>query len=796
MGKSALKAGLTLALVLTLAAPARASGPGSVSPWYLDQYGGERADLPAIHDGRLGIVMARSPEPQLFIAWRILHGLKVGQAAGAALSIPCCNGPDDSYVPDAPPTGVSAWQDARKLIPGAPEIDYIQTEREGPNYTSTPNCFPDAFDTAAATLKARSAAHGAGSPEVRAWLATQDVVFRACHDTGVALPAATVGAPSWLAADRAYQEAAFALYDGRNSEAAERFAAIARDKGSPWAASAPYLAVRAKVRAALSDRTPAAFADARKSARALAAAKGAYGQTDAVGMDRVLDYRERPAELMARLDKELTRPEPPADIAVGFRDYANLGRGATNPPEAMDWINTIAARTDYEVVEKSQRDGEDYDAAQKRVQAETLAAARAKALARWKAGRDPAWLIAALSLADPGAPTNDVLIAGGEALKPQNPAWLTAQYHLIRLALPLGDAAALRARLDAILARTDLSVSDRNVFTAQRLQVAADAKDFARLSVRQRLCDFTQENTGCVREDWLSDSIQPGGVYDGEGFAGKFGLGEDARAAIDRMALADRIALSRDASLAKAFRLDIALTSFARAVQLQDDAAIDGLAKDLMVLLPQMAADFRAISTATAGPNKRFAEFFVLAKIPGLRTDLVDYTRPEGTVAQFQQYWTNWFVPAKGRPPGAAPPKLAAYQQGGYGVATEAADQETDLSCLGECGRGTSPLRLPAFVEAGEAKAAAERVYFHQASSGYDETPAPPPAGAVAAWDEILAYANAHPADPRVPEALYWLVRVGRFGGSHNHSGQRAFKILHARYPKSPWTAKSPYFYD
>lgn len=168
MGKSALKAGLTLALVLTLAAPARASGPGSVSPWYLDQYGGERADLQAIHDGRLGIVMARSPEPQLFIAWRILHGLKVGRAAGAALSIPCCNGPDDPYVPDAPPTGVSAWQEARKLIPGASEIDYIQTEREGPNYTSTPNCFPDAFDTAAATLKARSEAHGAGSPEVRA----------------------------------------------------------------------------------------------------------------------------------------------------------------------------------------------------------------------------------------------------------------------------------------------------------------------------------------------------------------------------------------------------------------------------------------------------------------------------------------------------------------------------------------------------------------------------------------------------------------------------------------------------
>jgi hypothetical protein len=741
--------------------------------------------------------MARSPEPQLFIAWRLLHGLKVGAAAGAALSIPCCNGPDDPYIPDAPPTGVFAWQAARKVVPGAAEIDYIQTEREGPNYTSTPNCFPDAFDVAAATLTARAATHGAGSPEVRQWLATQDAVFRSCHDTGVSLPAANAGAPAWAVADRTYQEAAFALYDGRHGEAAERFAAIARDKASPWAASAPYLVVRAKVRAALVQKTPAAFADARKAARSLAAAPAAtYGRQDAIGMDRVLDYRERPADLLARLDKELTRPEPTADIAVGFRDYANLGRAAEAPPEAIDWMNTLAARVDYAAVEKSQKDGEDYDAAQKRVQAQTLTAARMRAGARWKATRDPAWLIAALSLADPGAPANDALIAAGEAVKPQHPAWLTLQHHLIRLDLPKGDAGALRVRIDAILARRDLSVSDRNVFTAQRLQVAADAGEFAQLSLRKRLCDVTAEKTGCVREAWLSDSIQPGGVYDGEGFSGTAGLGEDARAVIDRIALADRIALSRDSGLPKAFRLDIALTSFARAVQLQDDGLIDGLSRDLAALLPQMAADFRTIPTAPAGPKKRFAEFFVLAKIPGVRTDLVDYTRPEGTVAQFQQYWTDWLILAKGRPSTAAAPRLAAYQQGGYGVGTDAADRETDLACLGECGRGTSPLRLPAFVETGAGRAAAERAYFHQSSSGYGETLAAAPAGAVAAWDEILAYAAANPADPRVPEALYWLVRVGRFGGSHNHSGQRAFKILHARYPKSEWTAKSPYFYD
>jgi hypothetical protein len=60
----------------------------------------------------------------------------------------------------------------------------------------------------------------------------------------------------------------------------------------------------------------------------------------------------------------------------------------------------------------------------------------------------------------------------------------------------------------------------------------------------------------------------------------------------------------------------------------------------------------------------------------------------------------------------------------------------------------------------------------------------------------MLVYAKAHPADPRIPETLYWLVHVGHFGGSHNHSGKRAFELLHGKYPKSVWAKKTPYYND
>jgi len=304
----------------------------------------------------------------------------------------------------------------------------------------------------------------------------------------------------------------------------------------------------------------------------------------------------------------------------------------------------------------------------------------------------------------------------------------------------------------------------------------------------------------CVRGRWDLDEIQPSGVYDGSGRHGSVGLGEDARAIIDRAPLADRIALSRSPRIPARLRLDIAMTSYARAVLLQDNTAVDQLASELESLLPLMAADFHAIPRAKPGPDKRFAEFVVLAKIPGLRVDLADYVRPEGAhIADFQDHWTNWDI--LGRPNASSrPPPLVTYQETGTGfedgLRAPWPDDATDLTCLGECGRGSAPLRLPDFLDEQSAKSNAERSYFFKSSHPYD-TPAPtPPRGSVDVWEEMLSYARSHPSDPRIPEALHWLVHIGHFGESRNHIGHRAFILLHQRYPHSSWADKTPFYND
>jgi len=784
------------ALALVGADAAHASGPGAITPWYIDQFGGEAADLKRLYDGQLGVVMARSPRPQLYIAWRLLHGQKVGQAAGDALSTPCCDPPWRWTYEPRDDVGTDGWLKTRKLVPGAPELTFLSTDRDGPSYTSVVNCFDEAFDTASATLKDRAAKYGAGSPEVRAWLAAQDAVFQACHDEAAALPAPMADAPAWLKADRAYQEAAFQLYQGDNLGAALSFEAIGKDKASPWRPFGPYLRARAMVRAAQVEKIGEVFYGARRAIDDLAKAPaGTFGQGEVRKMRRFLDFRDRPKQLMAELDKELGQRDATPDIAVAFRDYANLYDKEVGRADAMDWITTIRARPTTTAIRDVEQGGQGENAYQNLL-AKTRRDAVAHARERWKATKDPAWLIAALANVDPDAREAGELATASAQVAADSPAWLTAQYHLTRLTLAQGDPAAARGRLDAVLGRKTLSVSDRNLFLAQRAQVAADAGEFVRLSLRQRLCGGDDRKSGCVRGFWQSDAIQPTSVYDAEGYDGVQGFGEDARAVIDRLPLKTRLALGRDPQAPAKLRMDVALTNYARAVALGDHAAVDGLASDLETLLPQLAAEWRAIRAAPVGPEKRFLEFFVLAKVPGMRTDLVDLIRPEGTVAQFQQPWINWVLVPKGKPVKPAPPPLAVYQDAGTGVSGDDPDRMTDLACLGECGDGASPLRLPDFAQAGAAQAEAERGYFVRIMPSYGEEPEPLPPGAVVVWEEMLAFARANPKHPQVPEALYWMIRAGRWGGSYNHSGKRAFELLHKTYPTSTWAKRSPYYYD
>ena len=722
---------------------AHASGDGDELPFALDPYGGTPPEQDAFYGGgKVGVLMGNSPWSRLFAGWRLLHGQAVGVVPGHGLALPCCDADADDDI-------TKAWRTARMAVPGVQTIDYIVLYR------------PDAFATAAATLQDRIAAHGAADPAVRAWLDGQDAVFATCRQT-TDMPALPDASPSWLVADRAYQLAAMALYDRRFAVAQAGFAAIAADPASPWQKLGAYLAARAAVAGALAGQDPAAITTAREMLQALP--PDTIGHTSVQPLLNALQYRSDPAARRTALIAELTAPTLPDTVAPDFKDMRRLGQDPAGTPDFLDWLSVFGRTPDksqatwfehYKVDEPWADD----------------AAALAHARERWAATKDPAWLVAAMQDSNPGPGATD-LVAAAKTLPHTDPAWLTATYH--RLRLDPGDPIAAAALLDTILARSDLSISTRNLFLAERAMAAADQADFLRVAERSQACLPVPYGAKPTPATCLGPAYQA--IYNAPVPGGRFG--DDALATIDRLALPDRLALAEAASLPAPLRLDVALTSWTRAVLIGDDPAANRLASELVMLLPAMAAEWRRFAATPPGPDKRFAAWFVLVKMPGASTDLApgpvpygdgDYTRPVGTPADYEGHWPDWAYAPAGAPPVAAT---------GSGP---------DVVCGGLCGAGVFAYHAPRYVAAQAQRANAERGRYAPAAGT-------PHLGYV--WNDILDYARAHPDDPRTPEALHWLVRVSRYGKGHDRSSFRAFRLLKSRYANSHWAKETPYFFD
>ncbi|HVY14583.1 MAG TPA: hypothetical protein VHB27_05110 [Rhodopila sp.] len=740
---------LILVATLVLApAAAIASGGGFPVPWTIDPYGGPPAEQDAFYDGHPGILLAKAPWARLFAAWRMLHGLPVGAEAGKTLAEPCCGsgwGGADA--------GIKAWTQARTAVPDAPKIDdtSIDPYRTVGDFAAVQTCFNEAFRTAATTLQARIAAHGVADPWVKAWVLAQDAVFAGCNGSD-GLPPLATGAPDWLRADYAYQQAALALYQRHFKAAEDQFLAIAADTASPWSPYGPYLAARAAVTAALPTDDKVAFAHARTLLAALDPPDvfGHAGQARLLG---ALAFRDQPDERRKALAAELAGPALPPTVAADFKDSRRLGQSPAGEPAYLDWIAVFGRTPD-------KPEAQWFDHFQADQVWKTDADALAHARQRWKDTGDVAWLLAAMIWSGPGDDAAD-LVAAARKIAPDQPAYLTALYHRVRLAGPKPDD---QADLDAALARTDLALSDRNLLLAERVLALSDLGDLARLGPRTSPC-VTPDDTdkGCLVTDYGMEDLPFSTLRPDLRF------GDDAAAILDQLPIAERAKLAGNAALPPGLGFDLAFTTWVRAVLTGDDATADRLTPRLKAGLPQLTKEWDTYLAARPGNDKRFAAWFILAKVPGADVDLRGpYTRPQGAVADFDGHWRNWlYAPA-----------------GAKSVGPAAIDG--DIVCYGLCGQGAFPVAMPAPVAAMADRAAAERGRFMPADAAK--------AGSV--WEDVLAYVKAHAADPRSPEALYWVVRVSRFGTGHNRSSYRAFMLLHERYKNSSWAKETKYFYD
>lgn len=711
--------------------------------------------------GELGVTQPSYARSYLFVAYRYLNGAGFNPQEQQSL-VNLWRERLDFTWPEYDEQWPKAWLGARQKVPGlepAPTLS-VDRHREKPNeYETYINCQKDGFDSAAATLEARLKQFGPGSPEIKGWVESQDQVFANCSE-GQHIPAsAPADAPPLMRAERNYQIAAANFYSGDFDEAQKLFTAISSDHASPWRAMAPYLVARTLIRKSSlgpKEGRDTALAGAEDQLhQILKDQKLASSHPAAARLLNLVRVRLHPLDKLHELAHSLLKQNQNETLKQDLWDYTILlddfvgddDSGARKElPSSLaqddltDWLVTI---------QSSSASGLDH------------------AIARFEAQHSPAWLVAALTKVDAHHAKAAELISAAARIAPDSPAFASLTFHTIRLEIESGKKGQARARLDDLLARSKsrLPASAVNLFLSQRMMLAVDLSEF--LTYSQRLpagLSFNDDGREIPAEalevsDELED-IKGQKLFDIDG----------AEILNKKMPLVILKQAALSDILPVALRRDVAQAAWIRAVILDDRKTARELVPTLSRLIPELRPLLDDYAKTQPPDAAKFSALYAWLKSPGVEP-VVDSSIGRRTPLHKQdEYRDNWWCSSS--------------------LSTDSSGQAAD-----ETTRKKAALPITARTDANllflteTEKETGAKEYGRLKAMG-------------AAPDylcrQVIAWANTHPTDQRVPEALHLAVKTTRFGCTDKESARwskAAFDLLHRRYPNNPWTKQTPYWF-
>lgn len=750
--------------------------------------------LPQFAAGRLGIIYSFWNAQNLVVAYRYLSGMPMTVVERRAYL-------DQIHKQDRYAYGrlnwekewlaspVRKWVRARALYRKDRPPDRTAYE-DWWKYTEGENCLAGAFENAVQTLRARARRFGGESTALQEWINGQDTVFLNCPwDRNPArlpeIPASLPPtAPSLLQADRAYQIAAAHFYSGDYRSALAEFEAIAADKSSPWSEWGSYLAARAVLRSSLSsDRLETARAEQfdrvlmmdaeRRFTRLAGETENPAIRSSANGLLSFIAFHLRPEEQFQIVVSRLQTPQPNDTFGRDARDLSTVLSTTEAPPNGFPGISCCSE--EYYVAKaawKEKRFAELRPELASNELADWIvtmsdfapAAQRVYAVERWRATRSLPWLVAAISKVQATDPVAPDLLAAAAAVTPESPANLTLIYHRARLLNRLANFKQVRELLDPILAHSQpLPVPLVNALKAQRLPAAADLSDFVRLVWRQPIsfsngsmtageADYCGQHWWGVRCD-VNIFQEPGSRI----FLPQ--LDFDAVTMLNqRIPLALLGAIVRSAELPPNIRNRMAPAVWTRAAVLDRPQVAASVALAAIAARPDMKPFIESYQAATNSEERTFRAAYAIAHFPGLRPVVEESPR----VTRFDyadSYRDNWWCEQR-------------------------ANLENHWEVEYYERQGAVP--FPGFLNPEEREAA------------QSEAKAFASLGGSSPWLTriLIEWAKAHPTRPEAPEALHFAWRVMKFAcGGDTKRSREVFQLLHKRYPDSPWTQKTRFWY-
>ena len=766
-----------------------ACGPFTISPLFSLT---KHADFPLqdFVNGKTGIVAPTFGRMSLFVFYRQMNNLSLTQAEQKKIVNAMENqifyrsgenavSETNASNQDGVPNYFVNWTTARAKVTNV-KRDVETEKRLADDYNYFSNCLPDAFNNAAKTLEARIAKSG-NDENIKEWLNGQDTVFAACAGEKNLPGTLSAAFPEWLQKDRQYQIAAAQFYIGDFTGAREQFEKIAADENSVWKSTAKFVAARTFIRQASfvempEDETLKAQAEKEKKGFLQKASDALQNilkdnsmQDFHKSADRLLGlvkFRMIPAARQKELAETLARPAENQNL---YNDLTDLS-----------WLLNYAALkaeekgTEFERKEAEKANKEyDYDYTLKlrdlsaEVRENDLtdwlftyqsADGFQHAFDKWKESGKVQWFAAAIIKTDAKSSQTTEILSAADKIAKESPAFATVRYHQIRLLLETGKRSEAKQKLDEIIADNlkNLPLSSQNKFFAQRMILAGNLEDFLKFAQRKAaIFDWNESN----REEGTNMKEYPGlSVWETRTM-----FDEDAVAFLN-----EKVPLSvlREAALSsqlpehlKKFLIQAVWT---RAFILGNQAVEREFAPLMMSSAKEFAPLLSKYATATTPVNREAAALIAILRYPVIQPYVpIGFGREDSTATEIDSIRGNWWCAE---------------------TETEEAGKSYDSYTF------KYPTIYPSFLTEAQTTIAG-REHRQMLTLGNSAT---------LLARRVVEFANKNPKHPNTPEILHLAVRSTRYGCTDDKTGnfsKQAFDILKKRYPASPWTKQTPYWF-
>ena len=287
-------------------------------------------------------------------------------------------------------------------------------------------------------------------------------------------------------------------------------------------------------------------------------------------------------------------------------------------------------------------------------------------------------------------------------------------------------------------------MSSRNLILAERLKLAGDWTEFLRFAPRNPEPGIENYDGYEQEADKPPAPVTPL-------------LDADSTGLLDRQVpLSLWLDASTNKTLPDHLQLAVAQAGWVRAVLLSRNAEGRAFMERVVKLQPKSADVARDFLSAATPEQARFAAVFLILRSPRLRPSL--YSGVANTA------------------------DLTKVDRSGSGLWGFSA------TCASGA-RSEQPAEAAFLVAAQRQENDAEQKQLTAAA----------PVGATYLANETVQWARQHPDDARIPEALHLVVQTGRRGCRDDRTAtlsRRAFNLLHQRYEKSEWAAKTKYWYQ